>query len=89
MFPFLKIGLTTVYFNPSGKTPVTRTALQLYVNGAIVNGAVSFIMRLQISSYPHVFIALNDLIIFSIPYISRGILPTDFWKGSSKVVYYS
>jgi len=64
LFPFLKIGLTTAYFNLSGKTPVLRTALQMYVNGEIINGAVSFIIRLEISSYPHVFFVLNDLIIF-------------------------
>ena len=63
-----------------------RTALQLYVNGAITNGAVSFIMQFEISSYPHVFLVLNDLIMFSIPHISRGKLPTDFWKGSSEIV---
>jgi len=26
------IGLTTAYFNLPGKTPVLRTALQMYVN---------------------------------------------------------
>jgi len=48
-----------------GKTPVLRTALQMCVNGEIINGAVSFIMRLEISLYPHVFLVPNDLIIFS------------------------
>jgi len=48
------------YFNPSGKIPVLRTALQMYVNGEIVNGAVSFIMRLEISSHPRVFVVFND-----------------------------
>jgi len=66
LFRFLKIDLTTACFNLSGKTPVVRIALQMYVNGAIINGAVNFIMRLEISSYPHVFLVLNDLIIFSI-----------------------
>ena len=66
MFPFLKIGLTMAYFNLPTKTPVLRTALQMYVYGEIINGAVSFILRLQISSYPHVFLVLNDLIFFSI-----------------------
>ena len=66
MFPFLKIGLSTTYFNLSRKTPALRTALQMYVNGEIINSAVSFIMQLEISSYPHVFLGLNDLIIFSI-----------------------
>jgi len=54
------------YFNLSRKTPVLRTALQMYVNGEIINGAVSLIMRLETSSYPHVFLVFNDLIIFSI-----------------------
>ena len=66
MFPFLKIGLTSAYFNLLGKIPVLRTALQMYVNGEIINGAVGFIMRLETPSYPHVFLVLNDLIIFSI-----------------------
>ena len=60
MFPFLKIGLSSAYFNLSGKTQVLRTALQMCVNGEIINGAVSFIMRLETSSYPHVFLVLND-----------------------------
>jgi len=38
----------------------------MYVNGEIINGAVSFIMRLETSSYPHVFLVFNDLISFSI-----------------------
>ena len=38
----------------------------MYVNGEIINGAVSFMIQLEISSYPHVFLVLNDLIIFSI-----------------------
>jgi len=54
------------YFNLSQKTPVLRTALQMYVIGEIINGAVSFIMRLGTSSYPHVFLVFNDLIIFSV-----------------------
>ena len=64
MFPFLKIGLSTAYFNLSRKTPVLRTALQMYVNGEVIYGAVRFIMRLETSLYPHVFLVLNDLIIF-------------------------
>ena len=50
MFRFLKIGLTSAYFNLTGKTPVLRTALQMYVNGEIINGAVSFIMQLETSA---------------------------------------
>ena len=44
MFPVLRIGSSLAYFNLSGKTPVLRTALQICVNGEIINGAVSFIM---------------------------------------------
>lgn len=65
MFPFLKIGLTTAYFNLSEKIPVLRTALQMCVNGEIINGTASFIIHLEISLYPHVFLVLNDLIIYS------------------------
>ena len=85
MFSFLKIDLTSAYFNPSGKTSVLITALQMYGNGEVINGAVHFIMRLETSSYPHVFLVLNDLIIF-FNLVSRGILSTYFWKGSSKIV---
>jgi len=46
------------YFNLPGKTPVLRTAIQMCVNGDIIVGAVSFIMQLEISSYPHVFFGL-------------------------------
>jgi len=52
------------YFILSRKTPVLRTTLQTYVNGEIINVVVSFIMRLETSSYPHVFLVFNDLIIF-------------------------
>ena len=38
---FLKIGLTIAYFNLAGKTPVLKTALQMYVNGKIMNGALN------------------------------------------------
>jgi hypothetical protein len=48
------------YFNLSRKTPVLRTALQMYVNGEIINGPVSFIMRLEISLYPRAFLVFND-----------------------------
>ena len=65
MFRFLKTVLTTAYFNLTGKIPILRTALQMCVNAEIINVAVSFIKRLEISSYPHVFLVLNDLIIYS------------------------
>jgi len=70
------------YFNLSEKTPVLRTALQMYVYGEIINGAVSFLMRLEISLHPHVFVVFNDLIIF-FNFVRGGILPTYFCKGSS------
>jgi hypothetical protein len=38
----------------------------MYVNGEIINDALNFIIRLEISSYLHLFLVLNDLIIFSI-----------------------
>jgi hypothetical protein len=82
LFPFLKVGLTIAYFNPSGKTPVLRTALQTYVNGEIIIGKFSFIIRLEISSYPHVFLVLN----YFFSFVSRGILPAHFSEGSSKTV---
>ena len=85
MFPSLKIGLTSAYFNLSGKTPVLRTALQMYVNGEIINGAVSFIMQLETSSYPHVFLVLNDLIIFSI-FSVEAYCQLIFGKGLLKVL---
>jgi len=69
------------YFNLSRKTPVLRTALQMYVNGEIINGAVSFIMRLETSSYPHVLLVFNDNNFFN--FVSRSILPTYFCKGSN------
>ena len=69
LFPYLKTDLTMAYFNLSEKAPVLRTALQIYVYGEIINGSVSFIMWLEISSYPHVFVVFNDLIIFSISYV--------------------
>jgi len=78
--------LTIAYFNLLGKTLVLRTALQVYVNGEIINGALHFMIRLQISSYPHVFLVLNDLMIF-FDFLSRGILPTHFCEGSSKTVW--
>jgi hypothetical protein len=51
MFPFLKQGLTKAYFNLSGNTPVLNIALQIYVNGEIMYGAVGLIILLEISSY--------------------------------------
>jgi len=74
------------YFNPSRKTSLLRTTLQMYVNGEIINGAVSFIMRLETSSYPHVFSVFNDLIIlFKI--VSRSILPIYFCKASNCIYH--
>jgi hypothetical protein len=52
MFPFLKRGLNMANFNLSGKTPVLSIALQICVNGEIINGALNFIIVFEISSYP-------------------------------------
>jgi len=32
------------YFSLPGKTPLPRSALEMYINGEIINGAVRFIM---------------------------------------------
>jgi hypothetical protein len=50
LFPFLKTGLTKACFKLSGKIPVLRIALQMYVNGEIIDGADRFMMQLEISS---------------------------------------
>jgi hypothetical protein len=52
MFPFLKLALTMANFTLSGKMPVPSTALQMCVSGEIINGALDFIILLDISSYP-------------------------------------
>jgi hypothetical protein len=39
-------------FNLSGKMPVPSAALQRCVSGEIINGALDFIILLDISSYP-------------------------------------
>jgi hypothetical protein len=52
IFPFLKQGLTMANFNISGKMAVPSTALQICVSGEIINGALDFIILLDISSYP-------------------------------------
>jgi hypothetical protein len=36
------------YFSLSRKTPVLIIALQMYVNGEIINGALNFIILLEI-----------------------------------------
>ena len=64
--PFLITGLTIAYFNLSGKTPVLKAALQMYVNGEIMNGALNFMIRLETPSYPHVVLVFKYLIIFLI-----------------------
>ena len=58
--------------------------LQIYVYGEIINGAVNFIMRLEISSHPRVFVVFNDNNYFS--FLRRDILPTYFCKGSTCIV---
>jgi hypothetical protein len=66
MLPFLKHGLTVAYCNLSGKTPVPSIALQMYVNGEIINGALNFNILLEISSYPGESLVCSNFIIFSV-----------------------
>jgi hypothetical protein len=40
--------------------------LQIYVKGDIMYGALNFSIRVEISSYPPVFLDFKDLTIFSI-----------------------
>jgi hypothetical protein len=54
-----------VYFNLSGNIPEFRIALQIYVRGDIMYGALNFSFRVEISSYPPVFLDFDDLIILS------------------------
>ena len=54
------------YFNLSGNIPVFKVALQIYVCGDIMYGALNFSIRVESSSYPLVFLDFKDLIIFSI-----------------------
>jgi hypothetical protein len=68
-----------VYFNLSGNIPEFRIALQIYIRGNIMYGALSFSIRVEISSYPPVFLDFKDLIIFSI----RDNYPTDIQKWIS------
>jgi hypothetical protein len=53
-------------FNLPGKMPVPSTALQICVSGEIINGALDFIIVLDISSYPLEYFVFSDLIILSI-----------------------
>ena len=62
----MKIGLIMAYFKLSGNIPEFRIALQINVRGDMMNGALSFSIRVEISSYPPVFLDFKDLIIFSI-----------------------
>jgi hypothetical protein len=54
------------YFNLSGNIPEFRIVLQIYVEGDIMYGALNFSIRVEISSYPPIFMDFKDLIIFSI-----------------------
>ena len=47
-------------FNLSGKTPVSRAALHICVKGEKIYGELNVIMRLEISSYPAVFVVFMD-----------------------------
>jgi hypothetical protein len=44
-----------VYFNLSRNIPEFGIALQIYVRGAMMYGALNFSIWLEISSYPPVF----------------------------------
>jgi hypothetical protein len=46
--------------------PVFSIIFQIYVSGNAMYGALSFSIRVEISSYPLVFLDFKDLIIFPI-----------------------
>jgi hypothetical protein len=54
------------YFNLSENIPQFRIVLQIYVKGDIMYGALNFSIRVEISSYPPIFLDFKVLIIFSI-----------------------
>jgi hypothetical protein len=62
--PFLYIGLTSEYFNLSGKIPVESILLHIYVKGDIIKGLIIFRIFVVISSYPYEFLFFNCLMIF-------------------------
>ena len=47
------------YFNLSGNMPVFKIALQIYVSGDIMYGALNFSIRVEISSHSAVFLILR------------------------------
>ena len=47
-------------YNLSGRTPVSRAALHIWVKGEIIYGELNLIMGLEISSYPSVFVVFMD-----------------------------
>ena len=57
------------YLSLSGNIPELRAALQIWVKGEIINGALTFMIRLDISSYPQEFLAFKALIIFLISWV--------------------
>jgi len=63
------MGFTVAYFNLSGKTPELKAALQIWAKGETINGEFNFMIQLEISSYPDVFLEFRDLIVLSISYI--------------------
>jgi len=52
------------YFNLSGNIPVFKIALQICGSREIMYFALNFSIRVEISSYPPVFLDFKDLIIF-------------------------
>jgi hypothetical protein len=53
--PLLNKGLTSEYFNLSGKIPDDSILLALYVKGETMYGALSFSILVEIPSYPWEF----------------------------------
>jgi len=47
------------YFNLSGNIPVFKIAMQIYVSGNIMYGALNFSIQVEISSYPPAFFDLK------------------------------
>jgi hypothetical protein len=62
--PFFKIGSIIAYFNLSGNIPVFSIILQIYVSWDTMYGALSFIIHIEISTYPLELLDVKDLMIF-------------------------
>jgi len=66
-----------VYFNLSGNIPVFSIILQIYVSGDTMYGALSFSIRIEISSYPLEFLDFKDFY-FYMYFTSLSMLPILF-----------